>query len=195
MAFMRKGQSARAKLVDTAAALFMRQGYHGTGLAQIVAVSGAPKGSLYFHFPGGKEALVLAAVENAGSRFRAALHDVLERHAEPKGAVLALAAMLGQWMQVSNFVEGCPITTVCLELAPENALITAETNTIFASWQADWQAHLHHAGFTELAAASHATMIVAALEGAFILCRTEQSTRPLEVVGAMLAAMLDREDG
>jgi TetR/AcrR family transcriptional regulator, lmrAB and yxaGH operons repressor len=190
---MKKGDTARAKLIDTAAGLFMRQGYHGTGLAQIVAESGAPKGSLYFHFPGGKEALALAAVERAGSRFQAALHGVLEKNPVPQSAIKALAEMLGQWMEVSNFVEGCPITTVCLELAPHNASITTTTQAIFSSWQSDWRHHLSRAGFPDDVAARHSTIIVASLEGAFILARAEQTVRPFDDVAAMLAVMLEQQ--
>jgi TetR/AcrR family transcriptional repressor of lmrAB and yxaGH operons len=188
---MTKGDTARSKLIDTAADLFMRQGYHGTGLAQILAESGAPKGSLYFHFPGGKEALALAAVERAGSLFQTALRSVLDNNSEPHMAVRALAEMLGQWMEASRFVEGCPITTVCLELAPNNASITAATQAIFSSWQRDWSAHLSRAGWPEDAAARTATMIVAALEGAFVISRAEQSVRPFDDVASMLAMMLD----
>jgi TetR/AcrR family transcriptional regulator, lmrAB and yxaGH operons repressor len=189
---MKKGQSSRAKLIDTSAALFMRQGYHGTGLAQIVAKSGAPKGSLYFHFPGGKEELALAAVERAGSHFALVLHDVLHQNPMPGEAVLALCGLLGKWMEASSFVEGCPITTVCLELAPTNTAVTAATQGIFASWQDDWWGHLCRAGFSDNAAQNYATTIVATLEGAFILARAEQSVRPFEVVGTMLAMMLDQ---
>jgi TetR/AcrR family transcriptional regulator, lmrAB and yxaGH operons repressor len=189
---MKKGQSVRAKLIETSAALFMRQGYHGTGLAQIVAESGAPKGSLYFHFPGGKEALALAAVEHAGSRFAFALHDLLDQNPLPRDAVLALCGLLGKWMEASYFVEGCPITTVCLELAPTNAAVTSATQSIFASWQDNWRQHLYRAGFSESASQNYATTIVAAFEGAFILARSEQSVRPFDVVGMMLVKMLDQ---
>jgi TetR/AcrR family transcriptional regulator, lmrAB and yxaGH operons repressor len=189
---MKKGQSAKHRLTATAAGLFMRQGYHGTGLAQIVAESGAPKGSLYFHFPGGKEALALAAVEAAGARFSVSIAQVLQANPNPRDALLALSAMLGQWMEKSRFSEGCPITTVCLELVPQNEPVTATTNAIFASWQQHWHAHLVQAGLAEDEASMFATTIVAAFEGAFILARAERSTRPFAAVSNTLARLLHR---
>ncbi len=188
---MRKGQTARSKLTDTAAALFMRQGYHGTGLAQIVAESGTPKGSLYFHFPGGKEELALAAVERAGGWFGVAIEEILRSNPVPRDALRALADMLGQWMEKSNYVEGCPITTICLELAPHNNPLTAATEAIFASWQQYWTAHLCQAGYPEKLATAYATSIVAAFEGAFILSRAERSRRAFDAVSYGLSAMLE----
>lgn len=188
---MKKGQAARSKLTSTAAALFMRQGYHGTGLAQILSESGAPKGSLYFHFPGGKEELALAAVERAGDRFGVAIEQVLSANPVPSDALQTLADMLGRWMEKSNFVEGCPITTVCLELAPQSKSLTSATSAIFASWQNYWTAHLIQAGFPDSSAVGYATTIVAAFEGAFILSRAEQSRRAFDAVSHSLSAMLD----
>ncbi len=188
---MRKGQSAKDRLTTTAAGLFMRQGYHGTGLAQIVSESGAPKGSLYFHFPGGKEALALAAVAMAGARFSVSIEQVLKANPVPTDALFALSAMLGQWMENSCFTEGCPITTVCLELAPHNEPVTMETNAIFASWQRHWQGHLTQAGFVHDEASALATTIVAAFEGAFVLSRAERSNRAFAAVSNTLARLLD----
>ncbi len=189
---MKKGQSSKDRLTGTAAALFMRQGYHGTGLAQIVSESGAPKGSLYFHFPGGKEALALAAVEAAGVRFGSTIEQILKANPVPRDGLFALSEILGQWMEKSRFSEGCPITTVCLELAPHNEPVTTKTNAIFASWQRHWHQHLTQAGFADDAASMLGTTIVAALEGAFILSRAEHSTRPFEAVSKVLAQLLDR---
>ena len=66
-----KGERTRKKLVDTTAALLRCQGYHATGLSQIVAESGAPRGSLYFYFPGGKDDLAIAAIAASSDAWRA----------------------------------------------------------------------------------------------------------------------------
>ena len=58
-----KGERTRARLTAATAALLQKQGYHATGLAEIVATAGAPRGSVYFYFPGGKEALACAAIQ------------------------------------------------------------------------------------------------------------------------------------
>ncbi len=68
-----RGAASRAAFVNTAARLMRRQGYAGTGLNEIVARSGAPRGSLYFHFPGGKEQLAATALAQAGADLRGAM--------------------------------------------------------------------------------------------------------------------------
>ena len=63
----RRGDETRTKLVEAAATLFEERGYHAAGVKAILERAGAPRGSFYFHFPGGKEELAIAAIE-AGAR-------------------------------------------------------------------------------------------------------------------------------
>src|SRR5262245_51084251 len=103
-------------MLTTTAKLLQRQGYHGTGLNQIVAEAEAPKGSLYFHFPGGKEQLVAEALGVAA--------DYLDRAmaVNDRGTTLesldSYIAGMGEYLEKSGFTEGCPIATVALEVAP-----------------------------------------------------------------------------
>ena len=69
--------SSRDAFVSSTAKLLRRQGYAATGLNEIVARSGAPRGSLYFHFPGGKQELALAAMEHSGEQLRGAIAAVM----------------------------------------------------------------------------------------------------------------------
>lgn len=187
---MSRKQTSRDRFVATAARLFMRQGYHGTGLAQIVAESGAPKGSLYFHFPQGKEQLAAASVETAGAVFAIQLNRVLADAPDPAVALGKLCDLLAQWMVQSDFSEGCPITNACLELAPGNAAVTAACDTIFNGWRAAWEGHLIAAGRDAKAAPAIATTIVSALEGAFILTRASRSVLPFTHVREVLTMVL-----
>ncbi len=168
----------------------MRQGYHATGLSQIVAESGAPKGSLYFHFPQGKEQLAAASVEKAGTVFAIQLDRVLADEPDPAVALGTLCSLLSQWMTQSDFSEGCPITNACLELAPGNAAVTAACDAIFSGWRTAWERHLIAAGWAPHAAPAIATTIVSALEGAFILARASRSILPFTHVRAGLTEVL-----
>ena len=67
---MRKGEQSRSRLLNATAQLLQRQGYHATGLSEIVEKSAAPRGSLYFYFPGGQEELACAALRQSGTRWR-----------------------------------------------------------------------------------------------------------------------------
>ena len=191
---MAKAADTRGKLVAMAAALFKRQGYHGTGLNQLLDASETPKGSFYFHFPDGKEQLATVAVDQSGSEFAGEIKKLLDRHPEPAAAVAAVSKGLSRWLQKSGFVDGCPITTVCLEMAPSSTAITEAAHRAFTSWQDLWRAHLERAGFDPGEAELFATTIVSSLEGAFILARVEKSTRPFDLVAVALASLVGPRD-
>ena len=110
----------RAPIINAAVTLFRRQGYAGTGLNDIVDASGAPKGSLYHYFPKGKASIATAAIEEAGLRVARTVTDLAEETGSTAELLRAHARLLAGWMKASRFRDGCPITTVLLEMAPED---------------------------------------------------------------------------
>jgi TetR/AcrR family transcriptional repressor of lmrAB and yxaGH operons len=175
------GNAARHKenLVRTAMRLFRRQGYASTGLQQIVAESGAPKGSLYHYFPSGKEALGEAAIAMAGAMIREMLADLAARHGEPKAFVRAYCKVMAEWMEESGFQSGCPIATTLLETAPRSPSIRAAGQRAVDGWIDVVVGVLAKGGMERREARSRAQLIVAAMEGALILSRIRLSTRPI----------------
>jgi len=175
------GRAAAHKesLVRTAMRLFRRQGYASTGLQQILAESGAPKGSLYHYFPSGKEAIGEAAVAMAGDRIAAMLADLAARHRDPKAFVRAYCRVMAGWMEESGFRSGCPIATTLLETAPASPAITAAGQRAIDGWIDVIAGVLSGDGLERRAARSKAQLIVAAMEGALLLSRVRQSTRPI----------------
>jgi TetR/AcrR family transcriptional repressor of lmrAB and yxaGH operons len=166
-------------LVRTAMRLFRRQGYASTGLQQIVDESGAPKGSLYHWFPGGKEAIGEAAVAMAGGLIREMLEGHAARHADPKAFVRAWCRTMAGWMEESGFRSGCPIATTLLETAPRSPAITAAGAAAIDSWVEVISGVLARGGLEAREARSRAQLLVAAMEGALILARVRHSARPI----------------
>src|SRR5262245_65389940 len=111
----RRSLGHKESLVRTAMRLFRRQGYASSGLQQIVAESGAPKGSLYHYFPNGKEALGESAVVLAGGLMRETLEELAAKHREPAAFLRAYCKVMAGWMEESGFASGCPIATTLLE--------------------------------------------------------------------------------
>jgi TetR/AcrR family transcriptional repressor of lmrAB and yxaGH operons len=175
------GRAARHKqgLVRTAMRLFRRQGYASTGLAQIVAESGAPKGSLYHYFPSGKEALGEAAVALAGGMMREKLEELAARHRDPQAFLRAWCRVMAGWMQESGFRSGCPIATTLLETAPQSPAITAAGRRAIDGWIEVIGGALAAGGVAPREATRRAQLVVAAMEGALILARIRRSTRPI----------------
>jgi TetR/AcrR family transcriptional repressor of lmrAB and yxaGH operons len=169
----------REKLVRTAMRLFRRQGYASTGLQQIVAESGAPKGSLYHYFPSGKESLGESAVTMAGGLIHDMLTGLAERHDEPKAFLRAYCKVMAGWMAESGFRSGCPVATTLLETAPQSPSITAAGRSAIDGWIDVIGGVFERQGMARREARSRAQLVIAAMEGALILSRVRRSTRPI----------------
>ena len=176
----------KENLVRTAMRLFRRQGYAASGLQQILAESGAPKGSLYHYFPNGKEALGEAAVDLAGGMIREMLVGLAARHPEPKAFLRAYARTMAGWMEEASFESGCPIATTLLETAPRSPAITTAGERAIDGWIEVVAGVFANAGVARREARSRAQLVLAAMEGALILARVRQSTRPILDVAKLI---------
>src|SRR5438132_3806741 len=103
------GASSRDAFVAATGRLLREQGYDATGLNEIVTASGAPKGSLYFHFPGGKEELAVAAMQREGRQLRAAIASIMGADDDLAAALGRLVDALARGLESSGFRNGCPI--------------------------------------------------------------------------------------
>jgi TetR/AcrR family transcriptional regulator, lmrAB and yxaGH operons repressor len=184
-----QAQPSRAAFVHATAALLQRQGYCATGVSEIVARSGAPKGSLYFHFPGGKQELAIAAMDYAGGRLRRAMAAVLSSRESLGEALGLLVDALAVGLQGSGFQDGCPIATVTLEAASGSQDILAAADAVFASWLEVLEERLLAAGLNAEAAERRALLVLAAIEGGLILARARRDTAPLTAVRDELSAL------
>jgi TetR/AcrR family transcriptional repressor of lmrAB and yxaGH operons len=184
-----KGDRARAKLIHGTATLLQRQGYHATGLAQIVEESGAPRGSLYFYFPGGKEELACAALESAGSEWRARIEAVIAGSSDLGEAIVAVCGMLADGLVASGFQLGCPLATVALEAASTSEAVRGTVANHYQGWKTSIAARLEQAGQEAELANKLATFALASIEGALLLSRVSRDVAPLVTVGELLRAM------
>lgn len=169
----------KENLVRTAMRLFRRQGYASTGLQQIVAESGAPKGSLYHYFPSGKEALGEAALTLAGGMMHEMLAGLAVRHTSPKRFLRAYCEVMAGWMEESGFRSGCPVATTLLETAPDSPAITAAGQRAIDGWIDVVAGVLGRDGMPPREAKARAQLVIAAMEGALLLSRIRRSTRPI----------------
>jgi len=167
-------------LVQTAMRLFRQQGYASTGLQQVLAESGAPKGSLYHYFPNGKEALGEAAVKLAGDLMGQMLLRLAERHKQPRAFVKAYCDVIAGWMEESQFRSGCPIATTMLETAPHSPRLTEAGMQAFDRWIDIVASVLARAGLSQKEARVRGQLLIATMEGALLMARMRQSTQPIK---------------
>lgn len=182
----------RQPIINAAVTLFRRQGYARTGLNDIVDVSGAPKGSLYHYFPLGKSSIAVAAVEEAGRRVATTI-QALAKECRSTGELLrAHARLLAGWMRSSGFRNGCPITTVLLELAPRERAVAEAGRRAYAARLAILSDKLVADGHSRARSEALAVLCTSAMQGALIQARVERSGRPIEVTAGELARLLER---
>jgi TetR/AcrR family transcriptional regulator, lmrAB and yxaGH operons repressor len=181
----------RQGIVDTSVRLFRRNGYSATGLTDIVDESGAPKGSLYHYFPAGKASIAEAAVDEAARRVADTMKKLSAECASTSALLRAHAKLLAGWMRQSGFRDGCPVTTVLLELAPEERSVTEAGRKAFALRNEILREKLIGDGFTRLRAERLAILCTSALQGALIQARVERTGAPILAAADELAELLE----
>ena len=179
----------REAIVDAAVRLFRQKGYAATGLADIVDASGAPKGSVYHYFAGGKPAIGEAAVREAGRRVLATVQELGATSRSASQLVRKHAELLATWMAQSDYRDGAPMTTVLLENAPQHPGITQAGREALEAWAGELRSRLEADGIDAVRAGRLASLTIAALEGALVQARVAQSGRPLTVAAEELGRL------
>jgi TetR/AcrR family transcriptional regulator, lmrAB and yxaGH operons repressor len=182
-------KDTREHMIETTAGLVHRLGFHGTSLNEILIESGAPRGSLYYHFPGGKEQLVLEATRQGVATVTQLLKEALTGSSEPADGVHAFVDAAAHVLRDSGYVFGCPVAPIVLD-SPESPALAGVCQEAFEEWQQVLVEGLGSAGIERGRTESLATTIVCALEGGLILARARRDTAPLDAVAEELASMV-----
>jgi TetR/AcrR family transcriptional repressor of lmrAB and yxaGH operons len=177
---MAKADDSKGKTLTAAAKLFRQQGYHGTALHDILAAGGAPRGSLYFHFPKGKEEIGAGALALAGEAVRQAIVQAAEKSDSAESFLVRIVRAMASDLERSDYREGCPIATTALETAAQSEVLGAATRTAFQKWELEIKRGLFRFGLTSGDADLVATMVLSQLEGALLLARTYRSLAPIQ---------------
>jgi len=170
--------TVRERMIGSAIVLLAQHGYQGTSFSTVLDRSQTPRGSIYHHFPGGKDQLIAAAIERAGDHAVAVLDAM-----EGGSALDVVDGFVAIWRSVlerSGFTAGCSVLAVTVS-ADSTELLTS-AGKVFSTWAGRIATLLHSAGVDETRAHSFATVLIAATEGAVVLCRAERSLDPLAKV-------------
>jgi TetR/AcrR family transcriptional regulator, lmrAB and yxaGH operons repressor len=174
-------------MIVSAALLMRERGVEATSLSEVIQHSGAPRGSIYHHFPGGKAQLIEAATRYAGEFTAAGLVAALESD-DPTHAVREFARTWCQILRQSDFGAGCPVVAATLE-GERSPGAREAAGAAFARWESlIAQALVPY--MTSTRARSIATLFITAIEGAVIVARAQRSTTPVERVAAELEQTL-----
>jgi len=179
---------SRASMVRSAASLIRSRGVSATSFSEVLADSGAPRGSIYHHFPRGKEQLAGDAIRWTSDRVLA--HQRGCRATTPSGVLDCFIDMWRQVVLASKGTAGCVVAGVAIDTAADEQSLIGLVRTTFRSWIDVLSEQLKAVGVPARQASRIAIATVAGMEGALILCRAEGGTRPLEVVAAEIKRLL-----
>jgi TetR/AcrR family transcriptional repressor of lmrAB and yxaGH operons len=182
---------SRSRMVRSAAALIRTRGASATSFSEVLADSGAPRGSIYHYFPNGKQQLEADAIRWTSDRVLA--H---QRECPATTASGVLECFIGMWRQVvvaSNGASGCVVAGVAIDTDAEEPGLIDVVRATFRSWTDLLTAQLEAVGVPRVRAAPIALATVAGMEGALILCRAEGGVGPLETVATELLHLLPQE--
>lgn len=186
---MPRPDRSRTALIDTAATLFRRQGYAATGLNQILEAAGVKPGSLYHHFPQGKQQLAAAAVEATGSAIEQLLRQLLSTDRP-------VSDIVERWIDVlvaglaADPRDGCPVEPLATEAVHGSPAVRAAAARAFAGWRATITDRLRRDGWSAARAEQAGLAVISLIEGALILSRTSGDTAALDAAKAATRLLL-----
>ncbi|GAA2208359.1 TetR/AcrR family transcriptional regulator [Nonomuraea monospora] len=184
----RKGDETRGRLLDATQDLIEAGGYYGAGLNQVIATSGMPRGSLYFHFPAGKDQLVAETLRRAGRELGQAMRDLADAAPDAPALVAGVIKLLGDRLEGSAWRKGCPVATVALEMSAGNDALQQVCAEVYEEWEGALRERLIADGRPD--ADDVATTVLALVEGALLLARARRGREPLDRVARSVAVLL-----
>jgi AcrR family transcriptional regulator len=170
--------STRHKLIETADMLFRKKGYHGVGIAEILKVTGVPKGSLYHHFPNGKQDLAIASAEWATKGMIRIIDDAFETASSFEDGATTLCHKLAKFFDMSGNWDGCPVSNTLLD-GPENQVFRDTVTQAFEMWVETASAHGTRLGYPSPQARDASELLLIAIQGAWSMARARQSSEEL----------------
>src|SRR3954463_5881368 len=185
----------KERILDSSGELFRRQGYMGTGVKQILAEAGAPFGSLYHHFPGGKEQLGAQGIRRPGYLYGQLFPAIVGPAPDLLTGLRDFFAGAAQTLVETDYADACPIATVALEVSSTSEPMREACADVFTAWIDGAGARFAQEGIAPDRARELALHFLCALEGAFVLARALRSTEPLVAAGEAACAALREELG
>jgi AcrR family transcriptional regulator len=185
--------ATRDRIVAASLELMRRNGYAGTGVKAILLASDAPYGSLYHHFPGGKEELGAATIREGGIAYLALVQSFFPQGVDVFDAVDDFFEGAAAFVESTAFVDACPIATIAGEIASTSEPMRNAAADAFASWLAVLELRFTEAGIEPERARELAVEFFCSIEGAFLLSRTTRSAEPIRIAGRAATRALRAE--
>lgn len=188
-------KQSKDKILETATRLFYFQGFHGTGLNQIIQESGSPKGSLYHYFPKGKEQLAEAAIELSKRRIGASIQRYMNEFEEVEAALNAHILAMAELFDMESGLEEhsftmMPFGLLAAESAFMNERLRKACGDTYKYWESIYYTKLISNGYSDESAVIISKAFSAMIEGAVTLSLSQRSNEPLLNISKVIPAIL-----
>jgi TetR/AcrR family transcriptional repressor of lmrAB and yxaGH operons len=175
-------KDVRPRMISGAAQLLAQRGLQGASFAEVLELTGAPRGSIYHHFPAGKNELVAAALDAVSD---ATLRQLRQLDPDPVAIAEGFLALWSDLLERAKLTAGCAVVAVSVAATGE---LLDHAGDVFRRWTAELADLLHTSGLSKDAAVDFATLLISATEGAVIMSRAERSRRPFDRIAGLLTA-------
>ena len=182
---------ARSRILLTMARLIEKQGYHATGLNEIIRESHTPKGSLYYYFPGGKEQIGAEAILEAGKIISGRLRGLLAGEEPPAEAVHNFLIRMAENVEATQYGASSPLTTATVETAVTSEAINQACREAFDMILEAFKDKFLSGGLDQPEASELALYVATVVEGGILMSRTYHHAEPLRLAARHLHRYLE----
>ncbi|WP_458354370.1 TetR/AcrR family transcriptional regulator [Peribacillus frigoritolerans] len=180
----------KSLIIDNATILFQQKGYKGIGLSEILKVCNVTKGSLYHHFPNGKEELLIACLHSLNEVITMDIVDIFERYPTTLEATNSMIEKLIVNLEREGTITGYTFSSMVSEMATLSDPVRKACADLYTKIQGIYCKKLLEDGYPKESASNMALMMTATIEGAMMLCLAETSAKPLKVISQLLPNIL-----
>ncbi|WP_057915314.1 TetR/AcrR family transcriptional regulator [Peribacillus muralis] len=183
----------RERIIQTAAYLFQLQGYHATGLNQIIKESRSPRGSVYYHFPNGKEELAIEAVKYTGRSIEEQIKESMAQILDPVEAIQHFIGVTASQFNDPENVEGIPVGLLASETALISEPLRCTCVKVFKSWANVFAKKLIQHGFEHEEAEQLGITINSMIEGGIMFSLAHKDKQPLLLISKQIPVIVQKK--
>lgn len=180
----------REKILQTAAFLFQKNGYHATGLNEIIKVCAAPKGSLYYHFPNGKEELAVAAINLVGDKVKRQIEENLAKSSDPVQSFQGFLTDLAALFEGEDPQTRVSLSLLALETSPLCEPLRDACTKVYGLWGDTYCQKLIHCGFPQKKATEISSIILLMVEGAVTISFVRNDSVMLKAIAEQIPRLI-----
>ncbi|WP_338452283.1 TetR/AcrR family transcriptional regulator [Niallia oryzisoli] len=181
----------KSLIIDTATKLFQQKGYIGVGLNEILKECNISKGSLYHHFPKGKEELLIACLQNLKQAITIDIEKIFEQYPTTQDAAIAMIEKIIKNLETEGTLTGYTFSSIVSEMALLSDAVRNACGELYQEIESIYFNKLTADGFSEESAYSIALMMTASIEGGIMLCLTQKTSEPLKTISKALPNLLN----